>query len=150
MRLYVRPIFSLVSLLFWSYVVWTWVTWLRSTERYAPKWRAATAVAGLGSATVSTVLSAFLSIRATVTGGFPFYRPVELFCIRLGSLTALLGLVAAMAGKGETAASRCRNLGSESPDLVQRRDGAIRMWPNSVTGEVDFSSSDLPGTWTQL
>jgi hypothetical protein len=100
MRMYLRPVSTLVSLLFWSYVVWIWVGWVTSTERYTPKWRAATAVAGLCFATISTVLSAFLFIHATITGGYPFYHPVELFCIRLGSLTALLGLVAAIAGKG--------------------------------------------------
>jgi hypothetical protein len=36
-----------------------------------------------------------------ITGGYPFYHPVELFCIRVGSLTALLGVAAALAGKGK-------------------------------------------------
>ena len=40
-------------------------------------------------------------IHATVTGGYPFYYPVELFCIRVDSLTALLGLVAALTRKGK-------------------------------------------------
>jgi hypothetical protein len=33
-------------------------------------------------------------------GGYSFYHPVELFCIRFGFLTALLGLVASVVGKG--------------------------------------------------
>jgi len=100
MRLYLRPISSFVFLLFCGYVIWRWVEWFRSKEKDTPRWRAVTAVAGLCFATVSTVLSAFLFIHATLTGGYPFYHPVELFCIRLGTLTALLGLVAAFAGKG--------------------------------------------------
>jgi len=35
------------------------------------------------------------------TGGYDFYHPVELFCIRAGGLTALLGLATALAGKGK-------------------------------------------------
>jgi hypothetical protein len=51
-------------------------------------------------ATFSTALSVFLFIHAIITGGYPFYHPVELFCIRFGFLTALLGLVASIVGKG--------------------------------------------------
>jgi hypothetical protein len=40
-------------------------------------------------------------IHATVTGGYAFYHPVELFCIRVGSLTALLGLAARLTGRGK-------------------------------------------------
>ena len=57
-------------------------------------------VVGYCFATVSTVLSAFMFVHATFTGGYPFYHPVELFCIRVGTLTALLGLVATIFGKG--------------------------------------------------
>lgn len=56
---------------------------------------------GLCFATASTGLSAFLFVHATLTGGYPYYHPVELFCIGMGSLTALLGLVAAIRGKGK-------------------------------------------------
>ena len=41
------------------------------------------------------------SASETFTGGYPYYYPVELFYIRIGSLTALLGLVAALLGKGD-------------------------------------------------
>ena len=101
MRLYLRPFPSLVSLLFWGYVVWNWVAWLRSTQKDSPKWRAVTAVVGLCFATSSTILSAFLFVHASITGGYAFYHPVELFCIRVGSLTALLGIVCALMGKGK-------------------------------------------------
>jgi Zn-dependent protease with chaperone function len=33
------------------------------------------------------------------TGGYPFYHPIELMCIRWGTLTALLGIVAAAMGR---------------------------------------------------
>jgi hypothetical protein len=58
-------------------------------------------VIGLGLVTISSTLSVFMFIHAGITGGYPFYHPVELFCIRLGTLTAIIGLVAALAGKGK-------------------------------------------------
>ena len=57
-------------------------------------------VAGLCFATVPTGLDTFLYIHAVFTGGYPLFHPVELACIRLGSLTAMLGLICALAGKG--------------------------------------------------
>jgi hypothetical protein len=50
--------------------------------------------------TVSTVLSAFLLIHAVITGGYSLCHPVESFCIGVGSLTALLGIAAALVGEG--------------------------------------------------
>ena len=47
------------------------------------------------------ILWIFLFVHASFTGGYPFYHPVELFCIRYGSLTALLGLIASIVGKGK-------------------------------------------------
>lgn len=86
---------------FWIFVGWAWFRWARSGETISPRWRAAIGIAGFLFATVSTLLSGFLFIHATITGGYSFYHPVELFCIRLGSFTALLGLVAAILGKGK-------------------------------------------------
>jgi hypothetical protein len=101
MPLYLRPIPSLIFLLLCAYVAWEWVTWFRPGKKVAPEWRGRTAFAGLCFATFSTVLSVFLFVHATLTGGYPFYHPVELFCIRFGFLTALLGLVASFVGKGK-------------------------------------------------
>jgi hypothetical protein len=42
----------------------------------------------------------YLYVHALYTGGYPFYHPVELMCIRWGGLTALLGIVAVSVGKG--------------------------------------------------
>jgi hypothetical protein len=100
MRLYLRSVPLLISLLFWGYVVWAWVVWRKSNEKVAPRWRAITLFGGLCCATASTALGAFMTIHAAITGGYPFYHPVELLCIRLGSLTALLGLICAITGKG--------------------------------------------------
>lgn len=101
MPLYLRPIRSLIFVLLCAYVAWGWVGSFRLGEKVTPKWRASTAIAGLSLATFSTVLSVFLFVHATFTGGYPFYHPVELFCIRWGSLTALLGLAASLMGKGK-------------------------------------------------
>ena len=58
-------------------------------------------VAGLYCATASTILNAFMFVHAVITGGYPFYHPVELFCIRVGSLTALLGVTCSIIGRGK-------------------------------------------------
>jgi hypothetical protein len=63
-------------------------------------WRAAALLAGILFATISLTLNVFLYVHAMYTGGYPYYHPVELMCIRLGTLTALLGIVAAIVGKG--------------------------------------------------
>lgn len=98
---YLRLIPFVLFVPFWAYVVWTWIRQLRADRGNAPKWRAVVAFFGLFCATASTVLSAFLFIHAAITGGYPFYHSVELFCIRVGGLTALLGIIAAIAGKGK-------------------------------------------------
>ena len=88
---------------FYSYVVWNWFRWAGSSEEVLPKWRSFTAIAGFCVVTVSTVLSAFIWVHAVFTGGFPLIPPsrIELFCILMGGLTALLGLIASFAGKGK-------------------------------------------------
>jgi hypothetical protein len=90
---------SLLFLLLAAGVASTWFRWLRR-EELTPKWRAGTFLVGLCFVTFSTALSIFLLVHAAFTGGYSFYHPVELFCIRFGGLTALLGIVAATAGKG--------------------------------------------------
>jgi hypothetical protein len=57
-------------------------------------------LAGLVCATISSALGAFLYIHALITGGYSFYNPVELRCIRYGSLSALFGILLASIGKG--------------------------------------------------
>jgi hypothetical protein len=96
---YLRPISLLEFVHFRSYVAWTWVTWLRSGEKSYQKWRVVASATGLCFGTISTFFSGYLFAHATVRGGYPFYHPLELLCIPVGSLTALLGLVAALIGK---------------------------------------------------
>jgi hypothetical protein len=100
MPLYFRPIPSLMFLLLSTYVIWKWLTWFRSAKNVTQDWRGYAGFAGLCLATFSTALSVFLFVHATITGGYSFYHPVELFCIRFGLLAALLGLVASIVGKG--------------------------------------------------
>ena len=100
MRVYITPIWVIVSLCLWGYVLWSWTTWLKLGEKEAPGWRAIIVVAGLCLATISTALNAFLYVHAVFTGGYPLFHPIELMCIRLGSLTAMLGIICALAGKG--------------------------------------------------
>jgi len=83
-----------------GYVIWTWVSFLKSSHEGNSRWGTTFAIAGLCCASISTVLDEFLYIHATLTGGYPFYHPVELFCIRLGMLTAVLGIVSTVVGTG--------------------------------------------------
>ena len=98
---YLRLIPSLIFVLICAYVVWVWVRWFKSGKTVTPKWRARIAVIGFCSATFSMILTVFLFFHASFTGGYPFYHPVELFCIRFGTLSALIGLVAVAVGKGQ-------------------------------------------------
>ena len=89
MPLFLNPIPWLIFLLLCVYVIRRWVKWFRPREVITPKWRAVTTVAGFSFATLSTGLSVFLFVHAAFTGGYAFYHPVELFCIRFGSLTVI-------------------------------------------------------------
>lgn len=95
---YFDPIWSFAFLVFWIYVTWAWVRWFRSRKSAGAPQRGRTTGAALGLATISTLLSGFLYVHAMYTGGYPYYDPVELFCLRIGLLTALLGLVLGLIG----------------------------------------------------
>src|ERR1700730_3176252 len=101
MQLFFDPIPSLIFLLLCAYVIRQWVKWFRTGEVITPESRATATVAGFSFATFSTVPSVFLFVHAAFTGGYRFYHPVELFCIGFGLLSALLGLVFAIVGKGQ-------------------------------------------------
>src|SRR6266480_2586744 len=95
------PIY-IVELLFWAYVAWSWYRWYRSCDdSTAPKWRKMTILFGFTLVSFSTGLNIFMTIHAILTGGYPFYHPVELFCIRAGSLASFIGLLAVALGKGK-------------------------------------------------
>jgi hypothetical protein len=97
---YFNPVLFLVFLLFCAYVAWVWIRWFRLAEKVIPKWRAGVAFIALCLATISTLLSVILFVHATFTSGYPFMSPMELFFIRYGFLSAFLGLVASIVGKG--------------------------------------------------
>ena len=56
---------------------------------------------GFGLATLSTGLDIFMTVHAVVTGGYPFYHPVEMFCIGTGTLASMLALLTVIVGKGK-------------------------------------------------
>lgn len=83
------------------YVLWTWLGWIQSGEKLAiPKWRGVAAVIGFTSTTTSLLLILVLAVHALLTGGFPYYHPTLMLAFAIGFLTAMLGVVAAIAGKG--------------------------------------------------
>jgi hypothetical protein len=84
----------LTLFLTWVYVVWKWFSLQKAADHSVPTWRTVMAICALLSVSISTGLGIFLLVHAAFTGGYPFYHPIELFCIRVGFLTALLGLVA--------------------------------------------------------
>jgi hypothetical protein len=98
------PYFHLTWFIFFAaycgFLIWCWVAWIRAKPKPLRNWRAATILAGILCATISVALNVFLYVHALYTGGYPFYHPVELRCIRWGTLTALLGIAAAIVGKG--------------------------------------------------
>ena len=136
MLLYVRPIPSLMFLLLTTYVTWKWVTWFKSAKTIMQDWRGYASFAGLCLATFSTALSVFLFIHATTTGGYSFYHPVELFCIRFGFLTALLGLVASIVGKGRL---RLHVATISTANLL--------LWLVDAATQSQSGSSPLPSMW---
>jgi hypothetical protein len=85
-----------------GYAVWTWITWLRLRDKADARWRAII-VAGLCCATVSTALDVFLYVHAVLTGGYFSFDPVQLIYLRIGILTAALGLAIAFKAKGKLA-----------------------------------------------
>ncbi|HME11505.1 MAG TPA: hypothetical protein VKF79_01490 [Candidatus Acidoferrum sp.] len=93
------PINTLMCLLLGASAAWIWFKWSRQ-QRLTSSWRAAVFTFGICLATFTTGLSIFLLMHAALTGGYPFYHPVELFCIRYGALTALLGTAASVTGTG--------------------------------------------------
>jgi hypothetical protein len=98
------PYFQLTWFIFFTaycgFLIWCWVAWIRMKPKSLRNWRAAMILAGILCATISVTLNVFLYVHALYTGGYPFYHPVELRCVRWGLLTALLGIVAAIVGRG--------------------------------------------------
>ncbi len=84
-----------------AFVIWQWVRWFKSKEQIIPRWRAATTIAGLCFVTLSTWLVVFLFIHAAYTGGYSYSHPVEMFCVSVGALSAMIGFVTSMAGAGK-------------------------------------------------
>ncbi len=90
----------IVSLFYCGFLIWSWVACLKSKPKVLQNWRAAILLVGLLCATLSVTLDIYLYVHALFTGGYPFDHPVELMCIQWGTLAALLGIVAAIVGKG--------------------------------------------------
>ncbi len=55
---------------------------------------------GFTAATISLLLILVIGVHAIVTGGFPYYHPALMLTMAIGFLTAIFGVLAAIAGKG--------------------------------------------------
>lgn len=98
MHVWLTPLaIALALLLFWVYIVWRSVTIISPAENPLG-WRPRVTFAALLLVTISTGLAVFLLIHAGFTGGYPFYDPVEMSCIRAGFLCAFLAVLAAPVG----------------------------------------------------
>lgn len=84
------------------YVGKTWARWLHSENRLSmPRWRSIILVLGFVASTVSLTVIVFVAVHALATGGFPYYSRPLILSFRIGFLTALLGILAALLGKGQ-------------------------------------------------
>jgi hypothetical protein len=89
-------------IVFCAYVVRTWLRWSRSEVRFSPpRWRSGITTVGFGASTASLTLIVALGVHAIITGGFPYYSAPLMLAFRIGFLTALCGLAAALVGTGQ-------------------------------------------------
>lgn len=87
---------------FCFYVARNWVRWSRSAVRLTPpRWRSGVATVGFGAASISLAVIIALGAHAIFTGGLPYYHPILILAFRIGFLTALAGVLAALIGKGQ-------------------------------------------------
>jgi hypothetical protein len=87
---------------FCVYVVRSWVRWFRAAVKLTPpRWRSAVTTVGFGASTVSLTVIVMLGVHAFITGGLPYYSPPLMMAFRVGFLTALCGVLAALIGKGQ-------------------------------------------------
>ena len=84
------------------YVARTWVRWFRSPVKLVePRWRSVTTLFGFALTTASFLIIAALAVHAVITGGLPYYDRVLMGAMRVGILTALVGMAAAFIGTGQ-------------------------------------------------
>ena len=87
---------------FCIYIVRTWLRWSRAEVKPSPpRWRSGVATIGFGASTASLTVIIALGIHALITGGFPYYSAPLILAFRVGFLTALCGVVAALIGTGQ-------------------------------------------------
>ena len=87
---------------FCYYVVRSWVRWSRTEVKLTPpRWRSAVTTTGFAAASISLAVIIALGAHAIFTGGLPYYHPILMLAFRIGFLTALIGVLAALIGKGQ-------------------------------------------------
>jgi hypothetical protein len=87
---------------FCSYVVRSWFCWSRSEVKLtAPRWRSGVTTVGFAASSTSLTIIIALGAHAIFTGGLPYYHPLLMVAFRIGFLTALVGVLAALIGKGQ-------------------------------------------------
>jgi len=87
---------------FCVYVVRTWALWSRAEVKLnPPRWRSGITTIGFGASTASLAAIIALAVHALITGGLPYYHPILMLAFRIGFLTALCGVLAALIGTGQ-------------------------------------------------
>lgn len=81
-----------------AYVVRSWMKWSKAGEDRKDK-RGRIALVGFAAVNVAVALSAFGFVYSWIVD-IGFYNPVEMFCIGVGLLASLFGLMCSAAGKG--------------------------------------------------
>jgi len=87
---------------FCAYVTRSWVRWSRNQVKLTPpRWRSGITIIGFGASTTSLAVIVALGAHALITGGLPYYHPILMLAFRVGFLTALGGVLAALIGTGQ-------------------------------------------------
>lgn len=95
-----RVAFLLLSVGMVVYCAWAWRRSFTLKPRAEPRWRGLLAFIGLALGSVSLLIFLAAWVHARVGGGLAYNGLGELLYTRLGLITAVAGLLAALTSKG--------------------------------------------------
>ena len=97
-----RIVVWVLLITFCTYVVRSWIRWSHvQVKLTAPRWRSGITTLGFAASTMSLTVIVAIGVHALFTGGLPHYSPLLMLAFRVGFLTALCGVLAALIGKGQ-------------------------------------------------
>jgi hypothetical protein len=97
-----RIVVWVLLITFCAYVIRIWIRWSHAQVKLtAPRWRSGITTLGFAASTASLIVIVAIGVHALFTGGLPYYSPLQMMAVRVGFLTALCGMLAALIGKGQ-------------------------------------------------